>query len=497
MGAPATYENIKQVSLATKFNYRRGSYYADSYVKNGYLEGEPDGPSAIKRPGLRVLIDFVTQTGYTPPLGTPLASYVYQGGIGYGNGTVYFVIGGRQFYILATGSVLTEIAAGGIPAGTRLKAVIPASGAIPWQGLLGIYRSGLPMINTGANQVPSLCELDQTYYVLSTGGRILASALADIATWPALNYVVFCPDGLGVALVRHLQYLVAFSISEMKVYYNAGISPGAPIAQETSFVSHIGVPFAAAQAIQEAADVLYWLGVSAADGLGVYSMAGLQMKKISTPEIDRFLGDNFTQYIQANGALQSATYDTNGIRAMVVESGGHSFYVLTCPTGTVSGTTLAFDITTGVWYLWDQLTGGVHAELLTVVNLGMVNAGLSFIPGYNNGKVYALDQNYFQDGGNAINFEVQTASYNWGNSRTKLIPATYVNSDTLNTTYQLSWSDDDYTTYSTPQAISAAYSKKQLIRCGSTIERSWRLSHTDNTAMRFFGLEVEVVPGAL
>lgn len=119
------------------------------------------------------------------------------------------------------------------------------------------------------------------------------------------------------------------------------------------------------------------------------------------------------------------------------------------------------------------------------------------MPGFNNGQVYSLDTTYYLDATQSITFEVQTALFSWGNQRTKFIPATYVASDTLNSSFNLSWTDDDYTTFSTPQAISSAKPKKQLIRCGSTIERAWKLTHTDNAPMRFFNLEVEVVPGAL
>jgi hypothetical protein len=163
----------------------------------------------------------------------------------------------------------------------------------------------------------------------------------------------------------------------------------------------------------------------------------------------------------------------------------------------VPGSSIVYDITTQVWYLWSQLSAGLEAELQIAANLGNVGTGPNFLPDVANGKVYALDASSYQDAGQAITFEVQTALHNWGNSRVKIIAATYVSSDTLNSSYQLSWTDNDYSTFSVPQAIPTVNAKKQLVRCGSTIERAWKLTHKDNTPMRFFNLEIEVLPGAL
>lgn len=505
----ADQENIRPIALATKFNYRRNSYYQDSYVKNGFLEQEVEGAYTVKRPGFRLLIDLLNRTGYTPAIVPPVTGIEFQGGftgvdVSSGTQVIYFAIQGRIFKTTLSRAsyplfIIAEYTGSGMPLDERMQTTAPLTGEVPWQGVNAIYRAFTPIIPFGVGLVPSLCELDRTFYVLDVNGNILASALGDIATWPALNTIVAFPAKAGITLTRHLQYIVAFSVNEIKVYYDAGISPGAPIAQETSFHSEIGVPYAAAQAIQSSSDVLYWLGQTTEEGLGVYMMSGLQIKKISTPEVDRFLEDNFAPWIEQYGISYQKLWYCSGIYAMVVQSGGHSFYALTAPATIYgSGTSIVYDITTGVWYLWDQVTTGwPGTELKGTRNLGLNLQGMSFILSYQDARIYTLDTEYYQDGGNPITFEVQTASYDWGTPQTKLIAATYVSSDTVSSTYQLSWTDDDYTTYSTPQTISANQAKKKLVRCGSTVERAWRLTHTDNTPMRFYELQVEVKPGAL
>jgi hypothetical protein len=113
------------------------------------------------------------------------------------------------------------------------------------------------------------------------------------------------------------------------------------------------------------------------------------------------------------------------------------------------------------------------------------------------GPLMQLDEGTYQDNGQPINVLLQTENYNWGNQRTKIFAATYPLLDTVSSSVSLSWSDDDYTTFSTPQMIDTTTAKKQLVRCGSAVRRAWQLTHTDNTPMRFYNLEVEILPGAL
>lgn len=508
MPVPLTYENIRTVPLAVNFNYRRDRYQADSYVLNGFLEKEADGADVVKRPGLKVIMDFVAQTGYNAVswLGA-LASYGVQGVATYSQDQFGLVIAGRVF--AAVGGALApitlvEFTAPTIPPTEKLRGLLDNVNRMAWQGSSAIYTvNGVNVVaNPSAHLlVPSLCQLNQTYYVMDVVGTIWASAIGNILSWPALNTVVAFTDFQAVTLVRHQQYLLAFTTQGLKAYYDAGISPGAPIAQETSFVCEVGVPWSAAGTVQTLENVMYWLGHSTTDGYQVYQLAGLQLSQVSTPEIARYIKDKFVPFMvnEYGNPLQGSTLQ--GMRATAVQVGGHSYYIITCPTktynGSFVGSSIVYDITVGAWYLWSQLSAGVQAELRIGANVGetVVSSNLMFDP--TNGKAYAFDMDTFQDAGQPITFEVQTPLCSWGNHRTKIIAATYVASDTFSSSYQLSWTDDDYQTYTAPVTISSATPKKRVIRCGSTSERAWKITHTDNTPMRLFSLEVESLPGAL
>ena len=504
MAFPATYENIKQVSLAPSFGCRDAFLTSDSYVFNGFLEKSSEGAYSVKRPGLKLVANVYSGLGLTAPVSPPPTRFGCFGS-GLYKGSPTFIVG-NSFIVLAT------------PAGSTAPLLTPTTYTLGVlnppdcmyrainlviQGATVLYLNGSATIPipTSVSLVPSFCELDGTYYVMDSGGVLWASQLLNFNIWPVLNFVQAFSSDAGVCLFKHLNYLLAFSGKELKVYYDAAISPGAPIAQVTSSGGPFGMPNTAATSIQTFNNSTFWLGRSSTPGLCIYSMSGLTVTKISTPEVERVLNENFAKLEWAFLSSGLTTYLplTYACRSAIVGEAGHTFYILTCPSvpGLVTGVTLVFDLTMQEWLVWNQDNGDGPQELRIAQVAPAVGQDRNLCMDYQNGDIFTFDANTYQDNGRPINFTVQTDLFAWGNQRTKMIPATYVLGDTLNSNLTISWTDDDYNTFNTPQVVSTASTKKQLIRCGSTVQRGWRIVHTDNTPMRLYSLEVEVQPGAL
>jgi hypothetical protein len=61
---------------------------------------------------------------------------------------------------------------------------------------------------------------------------------------------------------------------------------------------------------------------------------------------------------------------------------------------------------------------------------------------------------------------------------------------------QISYSDDDYMTFSTPRSVDLSQSRPRLDRCGSFHRRAFKLSHVSNTSMRLEALEPQIEQGS-
>lgn len=520
MGNPATYESIKPISLVVGISTRDGTLATDSYIKNGYVDATSLEPCVVKRPGQQALCNFRTGVGMAG--GTPVALPHYQVQSLYGTQSFYGVVmgdhylafapapgGGAPYAITSNFSLVSynyargSYRAMGFLSGSGLQQLLQGPQTVLAVG--GVAPIVLPINANVANYllVPSFCELDETWYIMDLGGVIWASALGSpLSTWPVLNFVqAFTSGATPVALWKHLSYLIAFSNTSCKFYYDAAISPGAPIAQVMSAGAQIGIPLTGAFTLQSIGDETYFLGKTLEAGLGVYKISGLTPQLISPPGVNRILQSTFQAWEVLYGvnALLDASQQ---LRSAVVESAGHTFYLLTCPTvvsPAMAGRTIVYDVTAGKWYWWAQFNPSTGLE--TEMRLAEMLPGTGSTSGYavdaTSGDISSWSPTVYSDLVQQIHFEIQTDSVSWGSRRTKMIPATYLSADLIPCLINISWTNDDYGTFSVPQSVQGIAVKKQLIRCGSAIQRAWKISHVHNTPMRFYQLEVEVIPGAL
>ena len=544
-GAPSTYENIQDIPLAVLFSWRgrnAGAYQSDAWAKNVFIEKDGEEIYSVKRPGLGYVGNFQASGGSWQVQGLAVENYSYQLGPGSSNANPYVMVN-DQYLPLLTG-VNDNTGSAAIPLGTyqvanswysgeQLSSNYPNEGirtnqltatfqsqyaihAVRWtyNGGVGQYQKnvttvtspsvftiiivGVPRIVT-VPLVPGMCSLDQTHYVLDANGNLWASAIGDPGTWPALNFtVVDLTIGATVAVASYKSYVVTFGTLGLQLWYDAGISPGSPLQGVQGGILAYGMYVNAPFTIAKTEESLIWLGGSVEGGLAVFELRDTSVTKISSSSVDRYLSSYFVPSANLSG-LASSVY----LRGSVCRVSGHEFYILTCiapsagAAGT-GGTTLVYDTTTKNWSVWTQQTALAYGEgAMRQWQCLPISGGVTYMPDMTTGNVYQLSDSVYKDGTQNINVLLQTDNYNWGNMRWKIIPVTYPMLDTLPSTVYLSWTDDDYTTFNTPQAIDTSNTRKTLTRCGSTIQRAWQLTHTDNTSMRFFALSVEVIPGAL
>lgn len=366
----------------------------------------------------------------------------------------------------------------------------------------GTTATKVTSANYPAATVPGVVMLDQTVYVLSTDGIIHGSALGDPFTWDALNFIAL-DQGLGLPrnLHRHLNYVTAVCETGVQMFYDAANATGSPLSPVDNASWKMG---AVANSITRVVDDTYMLvettATSKAGGYQVVQISGLQPQVISTPHVDRLL----------SSANVSPTVYSYGCQAC-----GHTFFVLTLYE---LGVTAVYDATMKFWYLWDSI-----ADVYGSRTFAEIRYYRGYLQNISDGTVKVFSENQFVDQAGfatsstfvlntiAINAPVNSPTtpgtypimvqvlippVDFATLRRKFLPVLYLLADSAASTVSISWSDDDGQTYSTPRTVDLSQARKMLTRCGSSRRRSWKITHSDATALRLYKMELEVEGGA-
>ena len=59
-------------------------------------------------------------------------------------------------------------------------------------------------------------------------------------------------------------------------------------------------------------------------------------------------------------------------------------------------------------------------------------------------------------------------------------------------TAQISWSDDDGNTFSTPRDLTVTTNNPYITQCGRFRSRNWRIEYSDNYPFRMWGLSMDL-----
>ena len=190
--------------------------------------------------------------------------------------------------------------------------------------------------------------LNNVLYVLDTAGVVYGSDSGDATVWNALNFLGAArdPDG-GVHLGKHHDSLIVLGPASLEVFYDAGNSSGSPLSRRQD-VAYTGLGCTSGESVWEIGDRLFWVGVDGAGATGVYTLEQFTPRKISTDTIDSFI-------------TQALVKDSYTIMGSGLSAAGHDYYILSVlltPDSIAVETSLVFDATVGLWYIWDMTVNG-------------------------------------------------------------------------------------------------------------------------------------------
>jgi hypothetical protein len=304
---------------------------------------------------------------------------------------------------------------------------------------------------------------------------IYNSNLEDPLNWTAGDFITaeMYPDNI-VGLAKHLNYIAAFGQNNIEMFYDNANATGSPFARNATAVQQVGC--AAIGSIVESEKETVFIGDTSTGGKTVWFMEGFKLTDIGLEAVE--------QSLAAEGSSIS------NAKAFIVRSMGHRFYVLN-----LTSRTWVYDFEEKLWHEW-QYNGGVFPFNYCADN----PSSMPYLIEKTTGFVVTLDQGIYQDAysGGVYNMDcsVVTIKLDFDNFNRKfghrfsLIGD--VPNDTQNSTFYISWSDDDYKTFSTERQLIVNGDTASISQLGAFRRRAFKVRYSSNDPVRLEGFELDV-----
>lgn len=315
---------------------------------------------------------------------------------------------------------------------------------------------------------PHVVFLDGYLFVVKQGtSDIYNSNLNDPLVYTSGDFITaeMLPDTL-LRIARLNNYLVAFGSASIEYFYDAANASGSPLNRNDTPVKQIGY----LGGLSAHANKLYFVGQTANTEPEVFMIEDFKIENLDNPPLRR--------YIQPYSSFDGC----------IISQGGRDFYILT--VGTI---TYCMDLETRVWTRMAFQDDGTFPAKYAV-NFpfnGVGNMSLVALDGQ--ASLFYFDPDVYQDDGVNFTTTIQTDKNMFDTMHNKFMSRLLVVADRPSSDGDLmvSWTDDDYQTYSTPRAINLNQDYPVIYRCGKFKKRAFKLDYTANTPQRIQHLEVD------
>lgn len=362
---------------------------------------------------------------------------------------------------------------------------------------------------TTGTKISAFASMDGFHFYATDDGYINNSDLNTFLAYTATGRLAVqqSPDA-AVGVAKQKNAIVVFGLNSKEVFQNAGLAQGSPLLPVPQLAENIGC--LDQRSLTQLEDDIYFVSTPSEGDVGIYRMRGFAATRISTPTVDRIIGT-----AAVNGAIYASSFKLGGYSYaafcisiaqdgpasdillesgdfLLLESGDH--IVIDDTAGQIAAFVrmLIYNIGLNIWSEWDCN----QATFIDATGAGTTNKILATSRFNTSGKVYTIDPSsqgqLYQDDGAPFTMEIRTSKVDLGTSKTKIIDEiTLICDEQSAGTASLSWSDDDYQTFSTPRAFDLSQEQPRLTRCGSHRgTRAYKLSHSSNAPFRGEALQI-------
>lgn len=464
------------------FNFIGGAYQARSKnidsqrCVNLYAELDQTGKSTVALYGTPGKVRKVTPTN-----GPCRGSIVFSGYL--------FVVIGSGIYKIDTSWSSTLI-------GTLLTSSGRVSMAQNGQQIMlvdGTY--GYTCSTTTLSQIvngsfpdnPQVVSFQDGYFVVNRGNtqQFYISTLYDGTGWDALDFGSSegYPDKL-ISLISDHRELWLFGETTVEVFYNSG---NADFPFERISGAYIETGCAAPFSVAKMDNSVFWLSRDDRGNGIVYRANGYQPVRVSTHAIE---------YAISTYSVISDAF------AYTYQQEGHAFYVLTFPT---ESKTWTFDVSTNLWHerAYTDSEGNLKRDRS---NCYSFFNGYHVVGDWENGKIYTLDPDVYDDDGDEIS-SIRACQHLSSDLKNQFFHELQIDleagvglEDGTDPQISLRWSDDGGHTWSNEHFRSMGkigeYKKRaRWTRLGKSRDRIFEAKITDKVKRVLIGASSRVTVG--
>ena len=364
---------------------------------------------------------------------------------------------------------------------------------------------------TTGTRISAFGALDGYLFYADDSGYVNNSDLNSVSSYTANARIAVqqAPDpSLAVAIQK--SHVVVFGTASNEKFQNAGYSSGSPLQVLKNHVEHIGA--LDQRSITTIEDDIYYVSPAFEGDVGVYRMRGLQSTKISTPTVDKIIGT-----AAVNGSIYAQSFRLGGYpyAAFIVSlaADGPASILLQESGDTIlleSGDDILLEDTAAQTASFVRMliyNAGLNAWIgewdcslstfIDTVGTGTANKLIATSRMSTSGKIYRIDPvadgQVYTDDGTAFTMEIRTAKLDFGTGKRKFIEQIELLGTDIragNTPY-LSYSDDDYQTWSTPRAFDTTLANPRLTRIGSHKGgRAYKITDETNAPFRAEAIQI-------
>lgn len=319
--------------------------------------------------------------------------------------------------------------------------------------------------------------LDGYIFVLKAGsGDIYNSNLNNPTAWTAGDFITaeIDPDYARV-ITKINNYIVVLGQNSIEFFYDAGIATGSPLQRNDSPVKFNGYIGGFAQE----GNIVYFVGNTNKGSPTVYELKEFTLTDIGSPSVKK--------------RLQNAALVTGTTRGVVVSAQGRSMYVMTI-TGDV---TYVYDPMVKQWTRWGYRTTE-SMDILHAVIIRTSDSWVTVLGRSGENMIDSMDPENVQDNSSPFTVRIVTDNIHFDTWNQKFMSRLIVHCDKPNgsATLSVSYSDDDYQTYSTARSLELYQDLPSLTGLGRFRRRAFKLEYAGTRAIRFKQLEVNYNIGA-
>jgi hypothetical protein len=476
-----TYSTQK-IDLTREINLRTGSTTKDEDYVNVIIETIKDKELGDKRSALTM------RDGTTSYLASVSAANI-RGGIYWADQAKFLYVVGTTLYIynITTGVTTTQVAflttTGDVGMveyiyddGTTSVVMSDGSRLAEYKSTAAWTVCADADLPTSFN--PNIIFLDGYIFLVKTGtADIYCSDPNAPLSWTPGNFLnAEVEADAATRLAKINNYLVCFGTKTIEYFWDAGNATGSPLQRNDTPIKNITYLCGIAQE----QNTVYFIGRNLGSGLQVFKMMDFKVEPISTPAIEKYL----------NSQTTAATWKGN-----IVTFQGRTFYVLNAGTRTYMCDIQATTLWTRLAYKAQTTFPLNICKMIQDVN-GVTTC--LFCLDDNTSTWYKWSPTTYSDSGTLFTCTIVTDPENFGTSRRKMMYNLFLDCDRPDTTsnIQVSWSDDDYQTFTTPVSVNLNQDLCCIRQLGSFRQRAFKLTYSDSKPFRIIGLEADINKGA-